>query len=180
MNNKLSNVSMNGRMAYVIMCVEAYLNALYPQKNWTLLAKAMWKATNTNWGDWTDYYCGFIPDVLLQYDTYDEDELGSSITEDEYIFLRELYSGITEGREDDPTDELNYVLNMPFEMAMVYEGTIIGNGKESFNIIDEIERILTMHNISLPDYSKVVFSHSSELNGWGNDFDGSFLSIILV
>ena len=34
MNNKLSNVSMNGRMAYIIMCVEAYLKAIYPQKDW--------------------------------------------------------------------------------------------------------------------------------------------------
>lgn len=179
MNNKLSNVSMNGRMAYIIMCVEAYLKAIYPQKDWTLLANAMWKATSTNWGDWTDLYCGFIPDVLFQYDTYDEDELGSSINEDEYNSLRGLYSGITEGREEDPTDELNYILNMPFEMAMVYEGTTVGDGKESFGIIDEIEKILTNHNIPLPDYSKVAFSSISELNGWGNDFDGAFLSIIL-
>ena len=73
----------------------------------------------------------------------------------------------------------NYILNMPFEMAMVYEGTTVGDGKESFGIIDEIEKILTNHNIPLPDYSKVAFSSISELNGWGNDFDGAFLSIIL-
>ena len=179
MKNKLEDVSMNGRMAYVIMCVEAYLKSVYPQKDWTLIAKAMWKATNTNWGDWPDLYCVYIPDVFLHYNSFDEDELGSSISEDEYNMLRKLYSGITEGREDDPSDELNYVLNKPFEMAMVYEGTVIGDGKESFEIVDEIEVVLSNHNIPLPDWSRVVFSNASELNGWGNDFDGTFLSIIL-
>ena len=33
MNNKLSAVSMNGRMAYVIMCVEAYLINKYPDRD---------------------------------------------------------------------------------------------------------------------------------------------------
>ena len=179
MNNKLANVSMNGRMAYVIMCVETYLKDVYPQKDWSLVSSAMWKATSMNWGDWPDLYCGYIPDIILQYDSYDKNELVSSISEDEFNYLRNLYSGITEGREDDPSDELNYILNKPFDMAMVYEGTVIGDGKESYEIIDEVEEVLKSHNIPLPDYSKVLFSQASELNGWGNDFDGTFLSIIL-
>ena len=179
MNNKFENVSMNGRMAYVIMCVEAYLTAVYPNKDWTLLSRVMWQATITNWGDWPDLYCGFIPDVLFQYDSYDKDELSTSITEEEYNFLCDLYSGITEGNEDDPSDELNYILNKPFEMAMVYEGTVIGNGEESFEIIDDTEKVLISHNITRPDYTKVLFSKASEFNGWGSDFDGTFLSIII-
>ena len=170
---------MNGRMAYVIMCVEAYLKNVYPDRDWKLVASAMWKATNNNWGDWTDLYCGFIPEVLCQYDNYDEDDLGSSYTEAEFNTLKNLYSGITEGREDDPTDELNYVLNKPLEMAMVYEGTGIGDGSESVEIINSLEEILIKHQIVLPDYNKISFSSIEELNGWGNDFDGEFLSIIL-
>jgi hypothetical protein len=64
-------------------------------------------------------------------------------------------------------------------MAMVYEGTTIGDGHESLAIIDRAETILINQNIELPDYSKVLFSKSSERNGWGNNFDGSRLSIIL-
>ena len=64
-------------------------------------------------------------------------------------------------------------------MAMVYEGTVIGDGKESLEIIANAEKILVRHRIVLPDYTKVLFSSSNELNGWGNDFDGRFLSIIL-
>lgn len=179
MNDRFSGISMNGRMAYVIMCVEAYLINVYQDRDWKLVASAMWKATSNNWGDWTDLYCGFIPEVLFQYDKYDEDDLGSSYTEAEYNRLKDLYSGITEGREDDPADELNYVLNKPFEMAMVYEGTGIGDGSESIEIIECIEDVLANHQIALPEQNKISFSSIEELNGWGNDFDGVFLSVIL-
>ncbi|OUM64464.1 hypothetical protein PIROE2DRAFT_8775 [Piromyces sp. E2] len=153
------------------MCVESYLKRVYPERNWKLLAEAMWKATNNNWGDWTDMYSGFLPEVLLQYDNYDQDDFASSLSEQKYIELKALYSGITEGKEDDPSDELNYVLNKPFEMAMVYEGTGIGDGSESIDIINRIETVLNDKQIPLPDYQKVLFSKFEELNGWGNDFD---------
>ena len=71
------------------------------------------------------------------------------------------------------------MLNKPFEMAMVYEGTVIGDGQESFGIIEKAEKVLALNGIALPDYTKVLFSSASELNGWGNDFDGEYLSVIL-
>lgn len=179
MENKLSSVSMNGRMAYVIMCVEAYLKSKYPDRDWTLIAERMWQATSMNWSDWPNMYSVLIPDVLLQYDDYDKDDMSESISRQEYSTLRKLYEGITNGSEDDPSDELNYILNKPFEMAMVYEGTIIGDGHESFDIIDETESVLRKNDIPLPDYKSVSFSSESELNGWGNDFDGRQLSVIL-
>ena len=64
-------------------------------------------------------------------------------------------------------------------MAMVYDGARIGDGKQSLEIIDNAENVLTSREIALPDYTKVSFSSGAELNGWGNDFDGRFLSIIL-
>lgn len=178
MENKLSSVSMNGRMAYTIMCVEAYLINQHPDRNWSVVAEAMWKATSTNWGDWPEVFSAYIPSVLLEYDEYDE-ELAESFSEETYDQLRALYNGITGGNEDDPSDEINYMINLPYEMAMVYEGTTIGDGAESFEIIQNTEHLLEKHNIPLPDYHKVLFSSAQELNGWGNDFDGRKLSIIL-
>ena len=43
--DKMDKVSMNGRMAYVIMCVEAFLKAKYHDRDWTLIAQKMWQAT---------------------------------------------------------------------------------------------------------------------------------------
>ena len=179
MDKRFDSVSMNGRMAYVIMCVESFLVFKYPDKNWTIVSEQMWKATSENWGDWPEEYSSIIPDVFLQYEYFDEEDLGDSITETEFVMLKELYDGVTEGLENDPSDEVNYMLNKPYEMAMVYEGTVIGDGKESIRIIDEVENILKKNDVPLPDYTKVQFSSSNELNGWGNDFDGTSLSIIL-
>lgn len=176
--NKFAEVSMNGRMAYTIMCVESYLVNKYPDRDWSVIAREMWKATNGYWDDFYDAFCELLPEIFLTYDSYNED-LAKSISEGEYDIVKNLYSGITEGQEDNPEDEVNYMLNKPYEIAMVYEGTVIGDGQESFDIIEATEQVLIKNNIDLPDYSKVLFSSASEKNGWGNFFDGSHLSIIL-
>lgn len=177
MENRFKNVSMVGRFAYVNMCVEKYLVSKYHDRDWSIIAQKLWAGTNEYWNDFTDSYAGLIPDVFVTYDDYDSEELKISLSE--YELLKKTYDGITEGLEDDPSDEVNYMLNKPFEMAMVYEGTEIGDGKESFEIIEETEQVLVKNNIDLPDYSKVLFSSASEKNGWGNFFDGTYLSIIL-
>lgn len=41
MDNRFDSVSMNGRMAYVIMCVEAFLVSEYPDRDWTFLSEKM-------------------------------------------------------------------------------------------------------------------------------------------
>lgn len=74
---------------------------------------------------------------------------------------------------------MNYILNKPYEMAMDYEGTVIGDGHESLAIISAAEGVLKNNGITIPDYMKVAFSSSKELNGWGNDFDGRYLLIFL-
>ncbi len=178
MDTRFNTISMNGRMAYIIMCVEKYLKSIYSNKDWTLLAEKLWAATSMNWGDWTDMYSNYIPDVLFQYDKYDE-ELSSGMTPSEYSQIKELYSDITEGLEDDPEDQINFMLNKPFELATIYEGTTIGSGSESLEIINETEALLSNHGISIPDYHCVEFSKFTERNGWGNDFDGRKFSIIL-
>lgn len=179
MDKRFEKVSMNGRMAYVIMCVESYLVGKYPDRDWTPVSKRMWKATCENWGDWVEEYSTIIPDVILQYDKYDKEALEEYLTRKEYNALKVLYSGITDGNEENPSDEVNYMLNRPFEMAMVYEGTSIGDGKESLEIISAVETVLSRNEITPPDDAKVQFSSIEERNGWGNDFDGEYLSIVL-
>ena len=117
--------------------------------------------------------------MVLDYGEYSKKEFGNCYDEKTFQNLQMLYEGITSGSEDDADDELNYLLNKPFEMAMVYEGTEIGDGEESFIIIKETERVLESNGIILPDVNAVSFSNSSERNGWGNYFDGSILSVIL-
>lgn len=138
----------------------------------------MWKATSQNWADWQYEYCEIIPDFILSTDGYDSEEY-EYISEAEYHILLGLYNGITSGNEDDISDVVNYMLNKPYEMSMVYEGTAIGDGKDSIEIIENTESILLKNNIALPDSSLLYFSPFSQKNGWGNDFEGEKLSVIL-
>ena len=179
MDKRFEFVSMNGRMAYVIMCVEAYLVSKYSDRDWKFISELMWEATSNNWGEWPEKYSSIIPDVLLQYENYDKEDLGDAVSENEFEILKDLYNGITKGIEGDTSDEVNYMLNKPYEMAMIYEGSVIGDGLKSIRIIEESENVLKKNGIPLPDYSKILFSSSNELNGWGNDFDGRYLSSIL-
>ena len=177
--HKLSSASMRGRMAYTIMCVEAFLVTQYPDRDWTIIAERMWEATDHDWGYWPIMFSNYIPDVVLAYPQYSQSDFGKDIDEETFTALKQLFSGITQGIEDDPNDPLNYLICKPFEMGMVYEGTEIGDGSESFEIIDETERMLIKYSVNLPDYRKVLFSSFEEFYGWGDLFDGRFLSIIL-
>lgn len=176
--NKLADVSMNGRMAYTIMCVEAYLVSKYPDRDWTIVSREMWKATNEYWDIFYDAFCELLPEIFLTYDSYNED-LAKSISEEEFKIIKQLYAGITTGSEDESNDEFAQMIRKPFDFCMAYEGTGIGDGSEGYAIIKEAEKILTENGIPLPDYHKVEFSSYTELNGWGNDFDGRPLSVIL-
>lgn len=40
MENKLKDVSLNGRLGYLIMCCEAYLKTKYPERDWTFVAES--------------------------------------------------------------------------------------------------------------------------------------------
>ena len=85
MENKLKDVSMNGRMAYTIMCVEAFLASRYPERDWTFVAENMWEATSCEyWNRWTDKYVGFIPCVLFEYSEYDKEDLEECYSKDQF------------------------------------------------------------------------------------------------
>ena len=180
MKNKLDNVSMVGRLAYLIMCCESYLKNKYPEKDWSFVAKNMWEATSSEyWEKWTDKYVVFIPSVLFEYPEYNEEGLGETFTPEQYEMVKCLYSGLTKGIENDKTDCFARIVSAPFNFCNAYDGAGIGDGSEGYALIDEVESILLENNIPLPDYHKVEFTPFSEFNGWGNEFDGTHLSIIL-
>ena len=66
--DNLKTVSMNGRMAYSIMCVEKYLISIYPERDWNALARKMWDVTNMPWDDWSERFIEIIPQYLFEFD----------------------------------------------------------------------------------------------------------------
>ncbi|MBR0132286.1 MAG: hypothetical protein IJM14_04305 [Lachnospiraceae bacterium] len=45
---RFKNITMTGRLAYIIMCIERYMQALHPERDFTLAAKRMWKSFEKN------------------------------------------------------------------------------------------------------------------------------------
>lgn len=178
MDQKFDAVSFLGRLAYIIMCVEQFLVALYPDRDWTVLSEKLWLCTRLDLVEWTSMFAGVLPDVLMHAD-YDQEYSEIAITKEEYLTLRLLYSGITEGREDDPADPVSYMIAIPYELASWYDGTSFGRGEKSYLFIEEAESTLQRYGIPLPDHTKVLFSSIETFHGWGNPFDGTCLSIVL-
>ena len=80
----------------------------------------------------------------------------------------------------DKPDTVNQLLLKLYELEQVYSYTSIPEtGKEASQIVLDICSILEENEISLPDLSTVQFSSFSEKNGWGNNFEGAAISLIL-
>lgn len=173
----LRQISMNGRMAYAIMTIERYLPDTYPSKDWSILSAQMWRATATAWDTWTDSFIEIIPEYLFEFPTYEESGFEHLSSEDHKSFA-ELYSGVTSG---DSNDTINIFLESLRLIEEVYCYTSIsGFGEESLDILEKICDIVEDAGIQLPDPQLVAFSPFTEKDGWGEDFDGTYLSAVLT
>ncbi len=158
-------------MAFLILCVEKYVIAKHPETDWSVLSEWMWKATSEPWDEWDDRFMEIIPEFLFEFDSYDEAEF-DNLTAEEYKTFTTLFSS----RDKD----LNALLLKLHELQQVYcYEAIPENGVAAINIVLEACKILEQNNIPLPEISSIAFSSFSEKNGWGEDFDGTNLSLIL-
>ena len=165
------NISMNGRMAYAILCIEKFLITKYPKEDWTELSKIMWGATSMYWDEWDDKFIEIIPQFLFEFKTYEEAAF-EVITEEEYNSFVALL-------KDKPAI-INQLLMKLQELHEVYCYSYIpGTGKDASNIVLDVCAILEQAGIALPDINAVTFSRFSEKDGWGNDFAGEPLSLVL-
>ncbi len=165
------NISMNGRMAYLILCVEKYLITKYPHTDWTVLSKWMWKATSEYWDEWGYRFIEIIPEYLFEFDSYEASNF-EAISKEDYDYFTKLFK--------DNTEILNELLQKLYDMQEVYCYTSIpGKGNDAIQIVLDMCNVLEKENVSLPDPSIVSFSTFKDKDGWGEDFDGEKLSLIL-
>ena len=75
---------------------------------------------------------------------------------------------------------IQYVYYTEPDSIMHEFGPYSKEAKDVLKQIDKkIEKYLISRKVILPDLQKISFSKFSELHGWGNCFDGTYLSIIL-
>ncbi len=165
------NISMNGRMAYSILCIEAFLLNQYPNDDWSILSKLLWKSTSSLWDEWDGKFMEIIPEYLFEKSTYEESDF-EEISKEEYDQFSVLFR--------EKTDIINRLLLKIQDLYEVYcYSSIPGTGCEASQIVLDIVDILETNNITPPDIGLVQFSQFSEKNGWGNSFNGESLSLIL-
>ena len=165
------NISMNGRMAYAILCIEKYLITEYPKENWTEQSKIMWGATSMYWDEWDDKFIEVIPEYLFEFNTYAESGF-EKISEEEYNSFVTLL-------KDKPATVNNLLMKLHRIQEVYCYSSIPDNGKEASQLVLDICDILDQNGVTLPDVNAVTFSSFSERDGWGNKFDGTKLSLIL-
>ncbi len=175
----LRKLSLTGRLCYLFMCVEKYLTALYPQKDWTPVAKRCWQWTNRYWNEGWDIYSVVVPEYLFEYNTYEEakDDFDGQLTEKDYYELVDLFQGITDGN---PEDEINQVLKMPVEFSNECECRDFGAASvSSMYLFLDMKHIFDLHNMTLPDIGMVGNMTMEQKNGWGEFVESEYLSTIL-
>jgi len=171
MKNDFKDVSMIGRFAYSVMCAEKYALAKYPNKDWKPLFSWMWLGTSDYFDEWYYRFMEILPEYLYEFDNY-KDAQFEYLSEKDYKY----YSNFLKDIDKDMAE----LLVIPTKISMVYSYTTIpGVGKESIDLVKQAMSILEKNNVELPDPEKVSFSKFNEKNGWGNEFDGTKLSIIL-
>lgn len=166
---KLKSVSVAGRIAFILMCIEKYIVTQYPEKDWTPLAEEMWKFNDSYWDEWLYSFIDLFPECIDENDSFEEYTGKYS-----YDIFRNLY-------KDLKNNDLNEMLDLLNDFMGIYLYTRVCDYTESMfpEVIEEVVGYLTKNNIPVPDVGKVSFSEFRYNKGFGKKFDGRYLSVIL-
>lgn len=150
-------ISIRGRVAYGIVCLEKFCEAYnVASNNMKELIEALWFFTDTKaeWlEDWKDMICkkiGFMEEVYEYAYKYEYRNLPFGIQEDITNLIDEVLCIAT----------VNYFgRRLRFNSRLTEEPTL------------KVAEILIKNNIELPDINVFKISNVEEGNGWGNEID---------
>ena len=187
--SNFENITMTGRLCYIFMCMERYLVTLYPDMDWTPVAKRMWQWTTHGWNESWDIYSEAVPEYIMQFDTYEETNklaYDGTLKRCDYDEITLLFKNMTNGSGD---DEFCRILRIPIDFGNACEGAGFRDAEPEVNeLIHEVETILQGHGIPLPEKESLIhFIFDREkpvaLNeknpGWGDYEATDHLSVIL-
>lgn len=166
------NISLRGRMAYVIMCAERYALTKKPDAEWRPVFKDLWSITeDIMWDDWSDRVMDLLPEYIYGLEAYDPNEF-SWLDEKGFMQLKRLYENMG--------DAWAVILRNLVDMEEIYAYTSIpGTGSESIALAEEVIELVCSCSVEAPDVNRVAFSSFAENSGRGNPFDAKPLSLIL-
>ncbi|RDU24230.1 hypothetical protein [Anaerosacchariphilus polymeriproducens] len=172
MMEELKNISITGRIGYGIMCLEEYLLTKYPNKDWSFILEKYWQITSLElWDIWMDEVIEIIPEYLFEFDDYESSDF-EHLSYENYLKLKEIYKGVG--------DDANIILKKVYDLANSHAySSIVGEGKESLEVLDDVIKYLVNNEVILPNIEKVKKFTIDKNNGWGVSYNGKILSKIL-
>ena len=177
MDKRMYNISIRGRVTYLIMCFERYVTQKYPERNWVSVDDMMWKICDDS--DYIDRsahrYIEIIPEYLYEFKTFEESDF-DCLSKEDYEMFKSIIP------KDD--SELNTIMDSIYAVTMEYAyGAIPKGAPDTIHYIQEVEDVMKKNNIELPDFSSIekftVKNVADEGHWWGHVFDGRYLSIIM-
>ncbi len=172
MDNRINNISIRGRVAYLIMCFEKYVIKKYQDVSWKPVAELMWKICDkSDYIDCSAYrFVEITPEHLYKKDNYADSNF-KYLSEDDY------YQFITIIPKED--SNINIMMHSIFDVAIEYAYCGIPKGApDTIPYIEDVENVMLSTNVDLPDIS-LVANYVDPEDWWGDPFDGRYLSSIL-
>jgi len=160
----LHSVSVRGRVAYALQCLEVALQHVDPDPpRWLPLLDRLWSYTSTALLDgWQDMASECLPAVVTCDDPRDFDFLSGS----EARHLRGLYAG--------SPSLIGELVDRVYDVAtLALFGGLGEAGGTSVSELREIERALVQADVPLPDPAQVLPYPFAEHGGWGRPFDAA-------
>lgn len=167
------DISLRGRVAFSINCLEKYLSNLTIDLNdWNIVLYKYWSFTDIEFlDDWNEIISEILPDNLLEFDNYQKHGF-DYLNEDEFQNLYSLYQHI-----DNNVIEL---MRLIFELGNSHAYSVImKEGTASLCILQDILVFMNSHNIELPPIEVYQSMLIQDNRGWGNKFRGKDYSLLL-
>ena len=182
------------------MCIEKYLINLYPQKDWTPVARRMWNITkdkdHLSEGSPGNSYREIVPSYIMKLykNGYGYDKVNSMVFEgklekDTYDEIRALYDGIYAG---DPDEEINKIIRLIDDFVYCckyFNSDFLHYDERTIKLCMEADSILINNGIELPDMKllepykfnrkRIELKYVERVKAFGFGVDAAHLSQIL-
>lgn len=173
MNQNFEDISIKGRVAYGINCLENAINHYnYGKEKWQFVLGQLWKFTDIEYlDDWYYQTAEFMPDSILEDEKYNEADF-EFIDKAQFYKLYDLYTNANE--------PVKRMIRMIFDIgSKELYGKIQGHSDSTLKHLKEVMNLCQSENIKLPN-GEIYRKYSFEENGgWGESFEGREMSLIL-
>ena len=164
----LKNISIRGRMAYLICLFEnLLLHYNCNKEEWGWILEKLWSYTKLQYLDaWMYELAEYMPNSILEDTTMEDAEY---ITEKEYKYLYNLYSNSNQ--------EILCFLKIIFECGTCeLYSKLYDYSPDTLKKIEQAMDIIEKNNIDSVDVKSFEKYSFSECDGWGNCFENKQLS----